>query len=608
MGTSADKLNKLIQTKADIKNAIIEKGGVVNDSTPFGDYAQAIRDIEGGGGGGTPTLKLNWNHWSDPPVYSSFTDCASGGILSGVMNTGAVGGQSGTSYIYKVYENLPDNITSAKFIVCASPTNYTSWNNQGCALAVWKDGDAGEKIVLQAQGATACYWNGHTETWGQTDINVQTNNYTGCYAGTDVIWWVYEFDGTNNYMYAIREKDGALNPSDNIYPLTYEGEINKTNVGEGTGVNGSFIGSSMRLFIGGEAKDENNNTNQSPYAGNIDLLRCRLFINDEELERPMEIVGKANINTYLLNGTSNSLLNNVSVYPRSGYDDYAKALDLNDVDSAFLEPFADEDWYILSFKTVNPVIINNVVEVGRPAYVHDNSMTSPPFKLYGSNSPLNEDNFKSGTLVGTGGEGVYTSVYNKFGFKYYALSIGRDSGVAQQYSMKFLITVQEKVAEKAGERFRLNAQFCGSQEGSYPLSNASDGDFETWWSHDSGSSAEPYIAFQIPELPIASSDKVKILASFYNTWNEHPTNLTVKAVSQEDMAMVQAGIMGIDWVGTTLTTIDQELPSSKDLVKLTNYFEYSQVKNKLIVLRANSMSSGSFKVAEARIEVEPKEE
>lgn len=49
MGTSADKLNKLIQTKADIKDAIIEKGGVVNDSTPFGDYAQAIRDISGGG-------------------------------------------------------------------------------------------------------------------------------------------------------------------------------------------------------------------------------------------------------------------------------------------------------------------------------------------------------------------------------------------------------------------------------------------------------------------------------------------------------------------------------------------------------------------------------
>lgn len=56
MGTSADKLNKLIQTKADIKNAIIEKGGVVNDSTPFGDYAQAIRDISGGGGSSSAAI------------------------------------------------------------------------------------------------------------------------------------------------------------------------------------------------------------------------------------------------------------------------------------------------------------------------------------------------------------------------------------------------------------------------------------------------------------------------------------------------------------------------------------------------------------------------
>lgn len=45
--------NELIQlgeSKNLIKNAIIEKGGVVNDSTPLKDYAQAIRDIQGGGG------------------------------------------------------------------------------------------------------------------------------------------------------------------------------------------------------------------------------------------------------------------------------------------------------------------------------------------------------------------------------------------------------------------------------------------------------------------------------------------------------------------------------------------------------------------------------
>lgn len=50
MGTSADKLNRLIQTKAEIKNAIIEKGVEVDSSTPFKDYANKIKEISGGGG------------------------------------------------------------------------------------------------------------------------------------------------------------------------------------------------------------------------------------------------------------------------------------------------------------------------------------------------------------------------------------------------------------------------------------------------------------------------------------------------------------------------------------------------------------------------------
>lgn len=44
--TLIEKLEYMKVSKSDIKDAIIEKGGVVNDSTPLKDYAQAIRDIE----------------------------------------------------------------------------------------------------------------------------------------------------------------------------------------------------------------------------------------------------------------------------------------------------------------------------------------------------------------------------------------------------------------------------------------------------------------------------------------------------------------------------------------------------------------------------------
>lgn len=48
MGTIADKLNKLIETKAAIKAAIIAKGQSVPDSTKFADYATKIRAIQTG--------------------------------------------------------------------------------------------------------------------------------------------------------------------------------------------------------------------------------------------------------------------------------------------------------------------------------------------------------------------------------------------------------------------------------------------------------------------------------------------------------------------------------------------------------------------------------
>ena len=49
MGTTADKLNKVLSTKADIKSAIIEKGVAVSDSDTFASYGNKIRSIKSGG-------------------------------------------------------------------------------------------------------------------------------------------------------------------------------------------------------------------------------------------------------------------------------------------------------------------------------------------------------------------------------------------------------------------------------------------------------------------------------------------------------------------------------------------------------------------------------
>ncbi len=56
MGTTADKLNKVLQTKEAIRTSINNKGGTLTTSDKFSDYAIAIDNIQSGGGGSLKTL------------------------------------------------------------------------------------------------------------------------------------------------------------------------------------------------------------------------------------------------------------------------------------------------------------------------------------------------------------------------------------------------------------------------------------------------------------------------------------------------------------------------------------------------------------------------
>ena len=62
MGTTADKLNKVLETKAAIKDAIVAKGVTVADTDPFSAYAGKIGQISGGGAA-TDEWQPNPNWW-----------------------------------------------------------------------------------------------------------------------------------------------------------------------------------------------------------------------------------------------------------------------------------------------------------------------------------------------------------------------------------------------------------------------------------------------------------------------------------------------------------------------------------------------------------------
>ena len=49
---TADKLQKLLETKEAIRQAIVSKGVEISDDTVFADYAHKIDEIEAGSGGG----------------------------------------------------------------------------------------------------------------------------------------------------------------------------------------------------------------------------------------------------------------------------------------------------------------------------------------------------------------------------------------------------------------------------------------------------------------------------------------------------------------------------------------------------------------------------
>ena len=76
MGTTADKLNKVLETKEAIRTAINNKGGALTETDTFASYATAIDNIQSGGGGGgdNPLQYVIDNYEGDgkPSCYNLF--------------------------------------------------------------------------------------------------------------------------------------------------------------------------------------------------------------------------------------------------------------------------------------------------------------------------------------------------------------------------------------------------------------------------------------------------------------------------------------------------------------------------------------------------------
>ena len=105
MGTIAEKLTYLNETKNAIKEAIVNKGVSVNDSDTFRSYADKISSIEAGGGtGGDAELEASFISSIDDSLGANVTK-----LPSGLTSIGKRAFYEKTNL---VSPKLPDSITS----------------------------------------------------------------------------------------------------------------------------------------------------------------------------------------------------------------------------------------------------------------------------------------------------------------------------------------------------------------------------------------------------------------------------------------------------------------------------------------------------------------
>ncbi len=71
MGTTNDKLTYMLETKNQIKNALINKGSTITDNTPFREYPVLIENIPNGGSGTSNNEFQEWTQQDYETLYNS---------------------------------------------------------------------------------------------------------------------------------------------------------------------------------------------------------------------------------------------------------------------------------------------------------------------------------------------------------------------------------------------------------------------------------------------------------------------------------------------------------------------------------------------------------
>ena len=179
MGTVVDKLNKILSTKAAIKQAIISKGVSVSDTDTFASYADKIESITTGGGSATKY---------GATIDTFLGDIDENGVLQqpidgNLVFTGVVSVPSDLLQ-YKFYKN--SNIKSVEFPDLTSiDSNGLSSCFQNCTSLTTTSTFA-NLTSIGSNGLSACFWECTSLTTAPTFANltsISSNGLRSCFYG-----------------------------------------------------------------------------------------------------------------------------------------------------------------------------------------------------------------------------------------------------------------------------------------------------------------------------------------------------------------------------------------------------------------------------------------
>lgn len=236
--STADKLNKLLETKEAIKQAIIDKGGTVGDV--FAEYPTAIQNIQGGGGSGTFVVPAGMKF-----AYSNVEEFPEDWDWSDYANT------TDLSYMFNYCENLKK---VPKLIIPNATTTANMFRY--CDFSEIDMGDWNLSKATQMDNMFDNCTNLMTVNWGTFDTS-SNKKFTSMFKGCSNLKTIPELDCTsmttadssyNSALYGCRSLRNfggfkGITKSvyvDTSYCLNYESLLNILN-GLADGVSGQTL-------------------------------------------------------------------------------------------------------------------------------------------------------------------------------------------------------------------------------------------------------------------------------------------------------------------------------------------------------------------------------